>query len=478
MPNATPLTVPAEIDARQIALPTGGAVIDKVVQQDQDAPHLVAEGRVLPVDPEAPPIRFRILLPVGGWNGRLLHVGCGGFGGAIPSLGNDGVGSEMWRGRPSPVAQGYVVVGSDSGHQYWREDAATLARPDAADFSSNPEALANFAHESIAKVHDVAVELACTAYGMVPRHSYFVGTSNGGREALLAAQRYPERFDGVIAGYPTIYWVPMALLFNHVADVEEAVGAEGFVGLDDWRAANHVLDDARARGLSDGATRDLLTDVLCPAQMRVIDAATSDLDVSFLHYEGARSYPGFDVLGGEPLRGDETSSVPGGLSSAPGMRDGLFAGFGRAVLSRQVLLDRDVDVRRFSTAGRLRLLRRASALLDAASPDLDVFEARGGKAIIYHGTCDPAVSVRSSKLYLGALADRYGQGRLDDFARLYVVEGLGHGAGPLCMGADLLGVLDRWADELGTPDAIDAEVVVPDGETRGVRLHAFCGESR
>lgn len=205
----------AGIDAAAIGLPTRGATIDSSVIVAA-SPVSIAPGgptpssrinpatpstckvlgRILPVDATAPPILFQINLPLA-WNGRSVQYGGGGFNGVLIS-GLSLVAAGRWD-QPSPLAQGFVTYGTDSGHQNKPGEA-----PQA--FAANEEAFVNFAHASYKKVRDVAVALTQRAYGRAPYKIYFMGSSEGGREGLTMAQRYPNDFDGIFSRVPVIHW--------------------------------------------------------------------------------------------------------------------------------------------------------------------------------------------------------------------------------------------------------------------------------
>src|SRR2546427_4306641 len=189
-----------------IGLPTnGGLVVSASVVMAADAGNSNGEfckvlGSIRPVDPTAPDIKFEVNLP-GNWNNRMLQMGGGGFDGTLVT-GLGGV-SNQPPSAPTPLALGYVTLGSDSGH----EGAGGF---DAA-FALNDEALANFGHLQIKKTHDAAMYLIKAHYGSLPQHSYFAGASQGGHEGFVAAQKYPADFDGVIAQYPAYNVVLMHL---------------------------------------------------------------------------------------------------------------------------------------------------------------------------------------------------------------------------------------------------------------------------
>jgi hypothetical protein len=153
-------------------------------------------GHIEPNDPKAPPIRFQVNLPLQ-WNVRSVQYGAGGFNGALitgvglpPAAPFDG---------PSPLARGFVTYGTDSGHESKPGEPSQL-------FAANDEAFVNFAHVAYKKVHDAAVVLIERAYGIKPEKMYYMGSSEGGREGLTMAQRYPDDFDGIFARVPVINW--------------------------------------------------------------------------------------------------------------------------------------------------------------------------------------------------------------------------------------------------------------------------------
>src|SRR6478672_3533454 len=188
------------IAAASIGEPTTGAVVTSATYVAATPDTLNAAGTAViqglpdycrllvdikPVDATAPTIKSQVNLPTT-WNGKKLQLGGGGFNGTLVT----GLGALHNAGpdTPLPLARGYLTAGTDSGHQ-----TATGAEPQA--FALNAEALANFAYASYKKTHDVAVQLALAYYGKTPTRSYYSGGSEGGREGMTMAQRYPNDFD-------------------------------------------------------------------------------------------------------------------------------------------------------------------------------------------------------------------------------------------------------------------------------------------
>jgi hypothetical protein len=186
-----------KVSPTAIGLPTNGAtVVSASLVASNDAGNANGEfckvlGGIHAVDPTAPDIKFEVNLPTR-WNNRLLQMGGGGFDGVlVTGLGGS---SNQIPTSPSPLALGYVTVGSDSGHE-------TAGGFDGR-FALNAEAFANYGRLQIKKTHDLALALIQKRYGSSPKHSYFIGGSQGGHEALMAALFYPSDYDGIVAHYP------------------------------------------------------------------------------------------------------------------------------------------------------------------------------------------------------------------------------------------------------------------------------------
>jgi len=256
------------IDARSIGLPSGGATIESAVLVAAaplavnpkppfgPPPPEVAVipatpeyckviGAIGPVDAAAPPIRFQVNLPTQ-WNGSSVQFGGGGFNGVL--ITGLGLLPSARPDRPSPLMRGFVTYGTDSGHQ--NAPGVPLQA-----FALNDEALVNFAYASYKKVRDAAVELMKRRYGERPKKLYFVGSSEGGREGLTMAQRYPQDFDGIFSRVPVIHWTGL----QH-AGTRAGIGSMG----DGWvrPAQVKLVNDAvlaacdASDGLADGIVSD------------------------------------------------------------------------------------------------------------------------------------------------------------------------------------------------------------------------------
>jgi feruloyl esterase len=177
------------IEPTFIGLPSGSArIVSATVERLHGSPTMPEPsiayckvlGEIAPLDPAAPAIHFEVNLPEQ-WNGKAVQYGGGGFNGVLIT-GLDPL-RDARLDTPVPVARGYATWGTDSGHE-----SAKL--PEIQAFALNAEALENYAFASYKKVHDVAVTLVRERYGSSPRHIYYYGGSEGGREAITMAQRF------------------------------------------------------------------------------------------------------------------------------------------------------------------------------------------------------------------------------------------------------------------------------------------------
>ena len=256
-------------------------------------------GRIAPVDPKAPPIQFQVNLPMQ-WNGRSVQFGGGGFNGVLIT-GLTLLPAAPYE-KPSPLAQGFVTVGTDSGHQNQPNQPPQV-------FALNDEALLNFAHASYKKVRDVSVELMKRAYGRAPDKLYFAGSSEGGREGLTMAQRYPNDFDGIFSRVPVIHWTglqhaglrdgfatmgdawirPPQVKLVHDAVLAACDAADGVADgiVSDPAGCRRRFDVTRLR--CSGAPSD---SCLSEAQVRAVQALHSPLRLDVELANGLREYPG------------------------------------------------------------------------------------------------------------------------------------------------------------------------------------------
>ncbi len=473
----------ASIDAARIGLPSSGATIDSATLMPASA-IAVAErgptpasqitpaapeyckvlGRIAPVDPAAPPIVFQVNLPTR-WNGRSVQYGGGGFNGVLIS-GLTLVPAARFD-QPSPLAQGYATLGTDSGHQNRPNEP-----PQA--FALNDEALVNFAHASYKKVRDVSVELMLRAYGRAPDKLYFVGSSEGGREGLTMAQRYPSAFNGIFSRVPVINWT--ALQFagtrNGLASMGEAwirppqvklVGDAVLAACDD---ADGVVDGLVSNPAAcfqrfdvtklrcTGAPSDAcLTD----AQIRAVQTLHSPYRFDFALANGVREYPGYGVSGeATPAMGPTGGWGAWWSGSAapvvpPVQANGIAWFYGSGAIQYFYARDAAFDVRRTNPNEFRPRVEAVSALMDSTRPDLSAFHLRGGKLILLENMADYAQSPYAGIRYVDAVVERMGPGQVDEFLRLYTAPGVDHVGSGAPGNVDMLAALADWVERGKAP---------------------------
>src|SRR5580765_911959 len=212
-----------KIAASEIGHPSGGATITSAQTATMPADPLnpgttrdycKVLGEVAPLDPNATPVNFQVNLPAD-WNGKAVQYGGGGTNGTLIT----GLAPlrDARRDTPVPVARGFATWGTDSGHQN-----AKLPEPQA--FALNQESLVNMAYGAYKKTHDVGRRIATAFYDRGPTKIYYFGGSEGGREALMMAQRFPTDFDGIVAVVPVANYTGINLVRNKVAVLQQDGG--------------------------------------------------------------------------------------------------------------------------------------------------------------------------------------------------------------------------------------------------------------
>ena len=372
--------------------------------------------------------------------------------------------------RPGPLARGFVTAGTDSGHA----NAPGVALQA---FALNDEALENFSHASYKKVRDVAVELMKRRYGKAPDKLYFMGSSEGGREGLTMAQRYPNDFDGIFARVPVIAWTGLQAAGTRMGTTQMGAG---------WLAPAQVklVHDAvlaqcdRLDGLIDGVVADYegcrgvfsIDALRCPAgaspssgsclaeaQVDALKTLHAPYEFPFALANGQRSYPGWGY-GGEAASGTgpvggyvswQTGTAPQALPAGPASSRAWL--YGSGAIQYFYLRDGNADPRDFQPAAHEAQVRRISALMDSTDPDLSTFARRGGKLVVSEHMADYAQSPYVGIAYWKSVVDKLGRARTDEFMRLYVTPGADHvGTGAPTM-VDMLDILVGWVERGQAP---------------------------
>jgi tannase/feruloyl esterase len=426
-------------------------------------------AHIAPSDPAAPPIRFEVNLPVA-WNGRSLQYGGGGFNGVL--ITGLGLPPAYPFGKAAPLALGFVTYGTDSGHESGPGEPPQL-------FALNDEAFENFAHKAYKKVRDAARALIVRAYGNPPTKMYFMGSSEGGREALTMAQRYPEDFDGILARVPVINWVGLQhagtrsglatigggwIRPAQVKLVADAVlkACDKEDGADDGLVENPVGCKAQfkpetLRCAAGQSGDDCLTD----KQIAAIDTLHSPYKFPFPLANGLDDYPGWGVSGeNTPAFGPTGGWRAWWLGTSAPARppvptNGIAWLYGAGGIQYVFARDPKLDVTTYKPEDHKARVLQVSRLMDSTDPDLSRFHAHGGKLVMLEHMSDYAQSPYAGIRYFEAVEKTLGKDKTAEFARLYTAPGVDHVGSGAPANVDMLAVLVDWVENGEAPGDLE-----------------------
>ena len=460
LPGATPgqavtIQKAEDVPAGTIAVSQGGPPL-----QVPMAAHCQVEGIIgahTGRDGKSYGIRFALALPEQ-WNGRLLYQGGGGLNGAVlPPVGGTAAGDIP------ALARGFAVVSSDSGHQGAVFDAS---------FMSDQQAALDFLYQDIGKVMTVARPLVLARYARPAAHSYFVGCSTGGREAMIAAQRYPDQFDGIVVGSPAqrtnysnlaLRWVSASL---NVAAPKDAQGhsqtQQALSSADRKLVVSALLQACDALdGVRDGMIFDTRhcgfdpkvlqckagknASCLTAVQVHAIERAFGGPRGS----SGRQVYPGFMYDTGIGFEG----------AGIPGLLSGGFTPEG----PKQTSVEIDVDAESAVAHDGREMAGDTNAWTN-----LSTFNGHGGKLIFFHGDSDPWFSALDTVGYYERLASDNGPATVQDWSRLFLVPGMGHcGGGEATLDHfDMLTAIVDWVEQGTAPERVIATGTAFPGRSR------------
>lgn len=407
-------------------------------------------------------IRAEVWLPSSGWNRKLQGVGNGGFAGSID-----------YGSLASAVSHGYAVAASDTGHQ---------SDPSSADWAlGHPERIVDFGYRAVHETTVTAKALVAAYYGENPARAYLNACSNGGRQGLMEAQRYPADYDGIAAGAPTYYWTRLltALIFNLQA-LSQPGSEISATKLPAIESAALAACDTRD-GVKDGMIENPLQ---CRFNPEVLlckgpetDACLTQPQITALKaiYGGAKTSRGVPILPGYQAGGEAEPlgwrTWITGENRVPSFQSALGTGFFKFM----VYADPHWDYRKSSTDQNLALAdEKLASVLNAIDPDLRPFEGRGGKLILYHGWNDASVPPRGTIDYYRSVVKELGLKETATFIRLFMIPGWGHcggGTGPNIFGQsavprsdaehDMEAALERWVEQGKAPERIVATQMKP-----------------
>lgn len=397
------------------------------------------------------------------WNERLLFQGGGGLNGVL----NAAYGNVA--GFPSALQRGFAVVSTDGGHRGRNNVDAR--------FGVDQQARLDFAYQAVERTTREAKSLLERFYASKPRQTYFMGCSTGGREAMMAAQRLPLEFDGVVAGNPSFNLTRIAA--NQVFSLQTVTriaprDAQGrpqlhaaFTDVQLRAVADRILQQCDALdGLADGMVNDFEACTFQPAQMRcgTTDTPPDQCLTSPQAEALATIFGGARNARGEQLYGrytwDTGIAQPawramhlGSATSPP-----ANASLGRDTLGQFALTPPDpaLDPLAFDFDRDMARLDETAAINDPVAGLHTSFAGAGGKMIVYHGLSDQAMATGALTDWYQRLLPRDGEGP-QQWARLFLVPGMTHCAGGQSTDRfDMLTAIQQWVEADRAPDRVIA----------------------
>lgn len=418
-------------------------------------------------------IRFEVWLPSVGWNEKFLGVGNGGFAGSID-----------YNGMAGDLKRGYATAATDTGHQGEAVDASWAFR--------HPEKVTDFGYRALHLTTVNAKRLIQAFYNQSPQHSYFDSCSDGGREALMEAQRFPEDFDGILAGAPANYWTH---LVASGVDLAKTLYGNPAAYISSTKLPAITAAVLAACDAQDGVKDGIVNDpprchfdpsvLLCKGpESRTCLTAPQIVSLKMI-YAGGKTSTGQQIFPGFTPGGESGQNAWGSWIIGPGP-GGSFAAVYLENYFRYMVLENpswNPLTANVDAAEREADAKTAQAL-NAVNPDLHQFQARGGKLILYHGWNDPAISPLNTIDYYKSVLAKMGAQNAEKFVRLYMVPGMQHcmgGPGPSSFGQlgsttavgpehGIYSDLEQWVEKEAAPGDIVATKYFGDHPAQSVQM--------
>jgi TonB family protein len=415
-------------------------------------------------------IKIEVWMPLTGWNGRYRGVGNGGFAGYIdyPGLG-------------TAIGSGYAVASTDTGHSGSPVDASWAL--------GHPDKIVDFGWRAIHEMTVRAKAIIQAFYGEAPKHSYFTGCSNGGRQALMEAQRFPGDYDGIVSGAPANHWTRVFATFIYNIQAMQAT-PESYIGPDKIPAIGKAVLAAcdAIDGVKDGILNDPRQCSFDPAVLLCKQGDSRDCltgpQVNALKkiYAGPYSAQHKQLYFGFEPGGEEG---PGGWVTWIGQGPGkdLQTLFATGFFTNMIKTPQPIDLKTIPAEDAVRTAtEQQGQTFNAEDPNLKPFADRGGKLIMYHGWSDAALPPLGSIQYFESVENAVGTAKTRGFMRLFMAPGMQHcGGGP---GANSFGqfggpsdsqhdvqeALEQWVEKGSAPDKLIATKFADDDPKKSVRM--------
>jgi hypothetical protein len=465
----TSATIPAKLTCDQVASLKG-------LEAHQRFPTAIASATLVPAaagNPEycdvkgmiAPQTHFELKLPTTTWQGRYLQNGCGGYCGQV--------GNQEFPACDSQLGGDFAMATDDEGH------TTSSGLGGAGLFAFNDQTLREeYGYRSEHALAVIAKQIITQFYDHAPHRSYYLGCSDGGREAMSEAERYPTDFDGIIAGAPEIFAAALnaeeqtwdyqantdangnAILTSnklpalHAAVIAKCVGDDG---VDDGIITDPRNCDFDPATLTCPSGTDNVS-CLTPAQVEVVEKLYTGVHTP----NGTPLYPGGRPYGSElSWAGSSIPITPPGGGPVSSKAAFVYSGLSLPYLRYQLLppgrLGPDPSEWTFDAKG-FHSMYPVAKTYDQLSTDLTAFRAHGGKLIMWHGWADQGIPPTGSVDYYLALAKRMGGFEsTQQFARLFMVPTVAHcGGGYASSTFDFTLALVNWVEQGQAPRQIEA----------------------
>ena len=422
-------------------------------------------------------IKFEVWLPNSGWNGKFAGVGNGGFAGSI-----------SYAGLAAALRRGFATAGTDTGHAGGATDAKWAL--------GHHEKVVDFGYRAIHDTTETAKTVIAAFYGDAPKHSYFSSCSNGGREALMEAQRFPADYDGIVAGAPANYWTHLLVggtwgLHAMMSDPASYVPAAKLPAIEAAALAQCDANDGVKDGVIDNPAQCHFDPsvLLCKGAESNACLTAPQLATLKKIYSGPMDSKGRQVYPGYSPGGEPGGNGWGGWITGAGPGKSLQYGFGANFFKYMVFEDPNWDVKDFSVDHEMKVADdKVAQILNATDANLKRFKDRGGKLIIYHGWSDAAIPPQNAIDYYKSVVAKMGAKQADAFVRLYMVPGMQHcggGPGPNSFGQvtpaesdaqhDVNRAVERWVEDGAAPTQLIAtKYKGPNPESGVERTRPLC----
>ncbi len=429
-------------------------------------------------------IGFEVWIPLSNWNGKYEQVGNGGYAGSIP-----------YSSIASGLQLGYAAAGTDDGHIANGLDASWAL--------GHFQLIVDFGHRALKATTDNAKAIITAFASSPPSRSYFNGCSDGGREALMEAQRYPDDFDGILAGSPANFWTHLFVGFvwdqqaleenpaSYIpasslpilsnAALKQCVGKDGGVSTDtflnDPRQCHFNPADVVCKN---GQSSGCLTPAQVTAAEKIYRGPANPTD-------GVRIYPGYSPTEGTESNPDDWPAWIIGTSPGTGAQEI----FGDQFFTNMVFDNPHFNYENLNfTTDVATADRKMAPILNSTNPELSRFRAHGGKLIQYVGWSDDAISPYNDLNYFNSVVltkSNMAEGAPPDalvnvqgFYRLFIAPGMAHCGGgqganffagtgePTDAAHDLFTALDQWVETGTAPNGVIATKYTNDDPTQPI----------